>query len=50
MAGYYTVSDVLAYMDVPMPEDDDSDDDFEDYIDEQEIGHYRDGGDYDGDV
>ena len=54
MAEYYTVSDVLAYMDIPMPEDDDSDDDFEGYIDEEEIGNYgrdrNDGGDYDGDL
>ena len=49
MAGYYSVSDVLAYMDIPMLEDDDSDDDFEGYIDEEEIGNDRDGGDYDGD-
>ena len=54
MAEYYTVSDVLAYMDIPMPEDDDSDDDFEGYIDEEEIGNDgrdgNDGGDYDGDL
>ena len=54
MAEYYTVSDVLAYMDIPMPEDDDSDDDFEGYIDEEEIGNdgrdRNDGGDYDGDL
>ena len=50
MAGYYSVSDVLAYMDISMPEDDDSDDDFEGYIDEEEIGDDRDGGDYNGDL
>ena len=33
MAGLYTVDDVLAYMDIPMPEDDDlSEDDFEGYL------------------
>ena len=50
MAGYYSVSDVLAYTDISMPEDDDSDDDFEGYIDEEEIGDDRDGGDYDGSI
>lgn len=33
MAGLYTVDDVLLYMDIPMPEDDDlSEDDFEEYL------------------
>ena len=37
MARHYTVDDVLAYMEIPLPEDDDlSDEDFDGYLDEHE--------------
>ena len=48
MAGLYTVDDVLAYMDIPMPEDDDlSEDDFEGYLKDDEDNDEGDGGDCD---
>ena len=51
MAGLYTVDDVLAYMDIPMLEDDDlSEDDFEGYLtDDKEDDGDNDGGDDGGD-
>ena len=53
MAGLYTVDDVLAYMDIPMPEDDDfSEDDFEGYLtndEDNDEGHSGGGGDGGGD-
>ena len=49
MAGLYTVDDVLAYMDIPMPEDDDlSEDDFEGYLEDDGDNDEGDGGDCNG--
>ena len=37
MASYYSVDDVLAYVEIPLPEEDDiSEDEFEGYIDQEE--------------
>ena len=36
MASNYTVEDVLNYLDVGLPEDEDSDDDFDGYTDDEE--------------
>ena len=37
MASYYSVDDVLAYMEIPLPDEDDiSEDEFEGYIDQKE--------------
>ncbi len=50
MARHYTVDDVLAYMEIPLPEDDDfSDDEFDGYIEEMDEDGDNNGDGMDGD-